>query len=113
MFNNVKVFKRELTINGDSVTDYCLEIGSKFYPCSFYCVDVMSPDLNKYDVVLSTSSLDKLEVFILNLYKKQDRSYIEDNLLEFLYYYWDSYTRKLSNELFALICTFRDEDEEL
>lgn len=113
MYNRVLIFKREFTYDGEPITDYVLKIDRKLYPCSFHSISDISLDLSKYDVVLCTSSLDSLETFILSLYNKKHRTYIENNLLEFLYYFWDSYTKKLSHELFKFVCTLRDVDEDL
>lgn len=94
MFNNVKVYEKVIIDkNFHYSCDYILQIDDSFYPTS----DNKNPD--DYDLVLSTSSLDNLETFILRLYAKKNKSKNEIKLLNFLYLFWKSYTGELSNSL--------------
>ncbi len=95
MFNNIKVYCK--FIDDDKLhvyfTDYILQVDDSYYPC------FVNKDPKDYDLVLSTSSLDNLETFILRLYMKKTKTPIENKLLNFLYLFWKEYTDKLSDSL--------------
>ncbi len=92
MFNNIKVYSKFIHDEKCKIcfNDYILQIDDTFYPC----YDEKDP--KDYDLVLSTSSLDNLESFILRLFIQKNKTDIQKKLLYFLYLFWKSYTEKLS-----------------
>ncbi len=108
MFNNVKVLKNHhYGLDGKKYDIYLLEIDGKQYPAVdfdnhddyFYDLDM---DIDSFDVVLSTSSLDNLEKFILKLLK-EDNDAAKFLLMELLFYFWSSYTDKLSKAMYEVL----------
>lgn len=106
MFNNVKVLKNHsYGIDGKKYDIYLLEIDGKTYPAvDFnnhldYFYDLNMP-YDSFDVVLSTSSLDNLEKFILKLLK-EDNDSSRFLLMELLFHFWSSYTDKLSKAMYV------------
>ncbi len=99
MFNSIKIYCNSwLNDEFDLVKDFIVEIDGSYYSIQ-YGVALDHPDISKFDVLLSTSSLDKLEIFILKLFMKDNRTFSEDCLLHYLVGFFSSYSSKLVNAI--------------
>ena len=97
---HIKIFKREsIYLNGDREyvygEDYLLQIGDSFLPTSFNSEEYIHPDLSKYEILLSTSSLSVLISWLVKYYDYQNSSDSKKTLYEFIYHYF-----------YALFCDF-------
>lgn len=98
MFNTIKIYCYTWFIEHDVQRDYIVQTDDSFYSID-YCKDIDHPDLSKYDVLLSTSSLDRLEIFILRLFMNKYRIYSDDLLLHYLACFFKIYSSKLVDDI--------------
>lgn len=98
MFNSIKIYCHSCLIEYEVHQDFIVQIDGSYYSIQ-YGVALEDPDISKYDVLLSTSSLDKLEIFILKLFMKDNRTFSEDCLLHYLVGFFSSYSSKLVNAI--------------
>ena len=83
MFNCIKIYLNSWYLEHDLQKDYIVQIDG-YYHSIYKGYEVEHPDLSQFDVLLSTSSLDKLEIFILRLFMDKKRCFADDCLLTYL-----------------------------
>lgn len=94
MFNTIKIYLNTWYLEHDLQKDYIVQIDGSYFSI-YRGYEIKRPNLSKYDVLLSTSSLDKLEIFILRLYMNKKRCFADDCLLSYLVGFFSSYSSKL------------------
>ncbi len=99
MFNSIKVYSQDCSIDDKPNNDYIVQIDEDFYIPISRTIIYSHPDLTGYDLLFSTSSLDELEIFILKLLTSKDRSKNEDKLLYYFTIFIRSYIDKLLKEV--------------
>lgn len=98
MFNCIKIYVNSWYLENDLQKDYIVQIDGHYQNIDIG-FEVEHPDLSRYDVLLSTSSLDKLEIFMLRLFMDKKRCFSEDLLLHYLVSFFKSYSSKLVNAI--------------
>lgn len=98
MFNCIKIYLNSCYLEHDLQKDYIVQIDG-YYHSIYKGYEVEHPDLSQFDVLLSTSSLDKLEIFILRLFMDKERCFADDCLLTYLIGFFRSYSLKLINAI--------------